>query len=64
MLVRAYDLKLPLLNVARRVTLVVGSGRAILSRTEGSDALDPSGAVAACSLAPPDALRFVTGEQK
>jgi hypothetical protein len=50
-----------LLGVAKRVTFVVGAGRKVLSVEEGSDAIDPSGAVVACSLKKPDALRLVTG---
>ncbi len=60
-LVSQYDVKMFLIGIAKRVTFVVGPGRKVLSRQEGSDALDPSGSVAACSLKPPEALKFVTG---
>lgn len=59
--VKAFDVKTFLLTLAKRVTFVVGPGRKVLSVQEGSDALDPSGAVTACSLRPPEALKFVTG---
>ena len=59
--VKLFDVKVFILTLARRVTFVVGPGRKILSVQEGSDALDPSGSVTACSLKPPEALKFVTG---
>lgn len=59
--VKRFDVKVFIFTLARRVTFVVGAGRKILSVQEGSDAIDPSGAVAACSLKPPDALKYVTG---
>ncbi len=58
--VKAFDVKTPVLTLAKRVTFVVGPGRRVLSKQEGSDALEPSGAVRACSLAPPESLKFVT----
>ncbi len=61
-LVKAFDVKVFIFTLARRVTFVVGPGRKILSISEGSDAIDPSGAVNACSIKPPEALRFVTGQ--
>ena len=60
--VKAFDVKVFILTMAKRVTFVVGVGRKILSVTEGGDAVDPSGAVTACSLKPPEALKFVTGQ--
>lgn len=57
--VKRFDVKMFILTLARRVTFVVGPGRKILSVQEGSEALDPSGAVTACSLKPPEALKFV-----
>jgi hypothetical protein len=60
--VKAYDVKMFLLTVASRVTFVVGPGRKVLAIQEGGDAIDPSGAVTACSLKPPKALEFVTGQ--
>ena len=59
--VKLFDVKVFLFTIAKRITYVVGPGRKILSVQEGSDALDPSGAVTACSLKPPEALRFLTG---
>lgn len=59
-LVRLFDVKTFLLDMARRITFVVGPGRRVLSVSEGGDAMDPGGAVAACSLKPPEALRYVT----
>ena len=61
-LVKLYDVKVFLLSFAKRVTFVVGPGRKVLSVSEGSDAIDPSGAVAACSIKPPEALKYLTGE--
>lgn len=60
-LVKLFDVKVFILTMAKRVTFVVGPGRKILSVTEGSDAIDPSGAVAACSIKPPDSLKYLTG---
>lgn len=60
-LVKLFDVKVFLLTMAKRVTFVVGPGLKVLAVQEGSDAIDPSGAVKACSLKPPEALRFVTG---
>lgn len=59
--VKLFDVKVFIFTMAKRVTFVVGPGRKILSVQEGSDAIDPSGAVTACSLRPPEALKFVTG---
>lgn len=61
-LVKLYDVKTPLVSFAKRNTFVVGPGRKILAVQEGGDAIDPSGAVAACSLKPPEAMKFVTGD--
>ncbi|GMU59518.1 MAG: hypothetical protein AMXMBFR34_12810 [Myxococcaceae bacterium] len=60
-LVRQFDVKTPIVNYAKRTTFVVGPGRKILAIQEGGDAIDPSGAVAACSLKPPEAMKYVTG---
>lgn len=60
--VKAYDVKTPIVTFAKRVTFVVGPGRKILAIQEGSDAIDPSGAVTACSLKPPEAMKYVTGD--
>lgn len=58
-LVKQYEVKTFLLPISRRITFVVGEGRKVLAVQEGNDALDPSGAVTACSLAPPRALQLV-----
>jgi peroxiredoxin Q/BCP len=58
-LVKAYDVKMFLLPAANRVTFVVGPGLKVLAREDGGDALDPSGAVKACSLKPPRALEYL-----
>lgn len=50
-----------LFSIAKRVTFVIGPGRKVLSIQEGGEAIDPSGAVKACALKPPEALKFVTG---
>jgi peroxiredoxin len=60
-LVKAFDVKAFLLPISKRITFVVGPKREVLSISEGNDAIDPSGAVAACSLKPPEALKYVTG---
>jgi peroxiredoxin Q/BCP len=60
-LTRRFDVKMWLLSMARRTTFVVGPGRRILSVQEGGDAMDPSGAVKACSLKPPEAMQFLVG---
>jgi peroxiredoxin len=61
-LVKLFDVKMPLVSFAKRTTFVVGPGRKILAVQEGGDAIDPSGAVAACSLKPPEAMKFLTGD--
>jgi thioredoxin-dependent peroxiredoxin len=60
-LVKSFDVKVFIFTLAKRVTFVVGPGRKILSISEGSDAIDPSGAVTACSIKPPESLKFITG---
>jgi peroxiredoxin Q/BCP len=54
-LVKLFDAKMPVLGMAQRHTFVIGTGRKILEHTEGSDSIDPSKAVAACSLHKPEA---------
>lgn len=61
-LVKLFDVKVFLFTLAKRVTFVIGPGLKVLSVQEGGEALDPSGAVAACSLKPPEALKFVVGQ--
>ena len=60
-LIKLYDVKAPIISIARRVTFVIGKGRTVLAISEGGDAVDPSGAVAACSVKPAAGLEFVTG---
>lgn len=59
--VGAFDVKTFLLPIARRITFVVGPGRKVLSIQEGGDAIDPSGTVKACSLKPPESLKYLVG---
>ena len=49
-LVKLFDAKMPVLGMAQRHTFVIGPGRKVLEHTEGSDSIDPTKAVAACSL--------------
>jgi len=49
-LVKLFDAKMPVLGMAQRHTFVIGPGRKVLEHTEGSDSIDPSKAVSACSL--------------
>lgn len=57
-LMRRFEVKYPLFTISKRITFVVGAGRKVLAVQEGSDAIDPSGAVTACSLERPRALQF------
>ncbi len=54
-LVKHFDVKMPVLSMAKRHTFVIGPGRKVLEHTEGGDSIDPSKAVAACSLRKPEA---------
>lgn len=47
-LVRAFDVK-GLLG-SKRTTFVIGAGRKVLAIQEGADAMEPAGAIRACSL--------------
>jgi hypothetical protein len=58
-LVKLLDVKMALFTIASRVTFVVGRGRKVLARFEGSDAISPSGAVAACSIKQPESVQFL-----
>jgi peroxiredoxin len=58
--VKRFDVKVFLFTLAKRITFVIGPGLKVLSVQEGGDAVDPSGAVTACSLKPPESLKFVT----
>ena len=57
-LMKAFDVKYPLITIAKRVSFVIGAGRKVLAIQEGSDAIDPSSTVTACSLEKPKALQF------
>jgi len=49
-LVRLFDTKMAIVNVASRRTFVIGPGRKILEVQEGGDAIDAAPAVRACGL--------------
>jgi thioredoxin-dependent peroxiredoxin len=49
-LIALYDVKMPALNLAKRRTFVLDSALKILRIDDGSAALDPSTAIAACPL--------------
>jgi peroxiredoxin Q/BCP len=52
-LVKLFDVKMPVMAVANRTTFVIGEGRKVLQVESGKDAVDPSGAIAACPLRKP-----------
>lgn len=49
-LVELFDVKMAVIGMASRYTFVIGAGRKVLERTEGSDSIDTSKAVSACAL--------------
>lgn len=49
-LVKAYDSKGAITGWAKRTTFVIGEGRKVLEVQEGLEALEPAGAIRACSL--------------
>jgi peroxiredoxin Q/BCP len=49
-LTRLYDVKAPVLKIAKRTTFVIGEDRKILRVDEGSDAVNPDTAIKACPL--------------
>jgi peroxiredoxin len=51
--VKAYDVKTPVLSFAQRYTFVIGDERKVLKVESGSDAINPEGAVVACPLRKP-----------
>lgn len=53
--VAAFDVKMPVLSLAKRYTFIVGEGRKILKVESGNDAIDPNGAIVACPLRKPEA---------
>ena len=52
-LVSLFDTKMPVVKMASRNTFVVGPGRKVLKVESGSDAIDPTEAISACSLKAP-----------
>ncbi len=60
--VKLFDVKLPVLSMSKRVTFVVGAARKILMVQEGNDAIEPTGAISACSITSSAALKLVTGK--
>lgn len=51
-LIKRYDVKMPVVSMAKRTTFVIGPGRKIISVIEGSDAIDPENSIRACTLRP------------
>ncbi len=49
-LVRLFGVKMPLINVAKRVTFVIGTNGKIEKVYSGDEAVDPNAAIAACAL--------------
>ena len=49
-LTKLYDVKMPLLNVAKRTTFVIGQDRKVKAVYTGSQAMDPGLALQSCSL--------------
>jgi peroxiredoxin Q/BCP len=54
-IVSLFDVKMPVMSLALRYTFVIGADRKVLQVQSGSDAIDPSAAVAACPLRKPAA---------
>jgi len=49
-LTELYDVKTPVIKIAKRNTFVIGEGRKVLRVDEGSAALNPDSAIKACPL--------------
>ena len=49
-LTKLYDVKMPVVKVANRVTFVIGTDGKILRIETGGDAIDPTGALEACPV--------------
>lgn len=62
-LMKAFDVKYPLVTIAKRISFVIGAGRKVLAIQEGSDAIDPSAAVTSCSLEKPRGLQYLVGSK-
>lgn len=58
-LMKAFDVKYPIITTAKRITFVIGDKRKVLAIQEGGDAIDPSGVVSSCSLQKPKALELI-----
>ncbi len=54
-LVSLYDVKAPVVKIASRTTFVIGPDRKVIAIQSGGDAIDPGGAIKACSLKKPAA---------
>lgn len=52
-IVKAFDVKTPVVSFAKRYTFVIGEDRKILKVESGGDAINPEGAIAACPLRKP-----------
>lgn len=48
-LVQLFGVKVPIFTYAKRRTFVIGKDRRILAIDEGSDAIDPQGALGVCA---------------
>ena len=51
--VNLYDVKTPIVSLAKRYTFVIGPDRKILKIQSGGDAIDPDAAIVACPLRKP-----------
>lgn len=49
-IISQYDVKMPVVSLAKRYTFVIGEGRKILKVDSGADAVDPQAAIASCPL--------------
>jgi peroxiredoxin len=49
-LIKLFGIKTPLIKLAKRTTFVIGEGRKIVHVDSGRSAIDPSGALEACSI--------------
>lgn len=49
-LINAFDVKMPVVTLAKRYTFVIGEGRKILKVESGNDAIDPNGAIVSCPM--------------
>lgn len=49
-IIQLFDVKMPVISLAKRYTFVIGEGRKILKVESGSDAIDPNAAIVACPM--------------